>query len=382
MVRISDLVRGKTSTPASADDGRMDNMRLSNLTELIRLNTKTSPYISPESPEKLLTKPPEKPAEQPHENHLEKRPEQQLLPISDNLVTPGGKNLYLDAQNYLREARNRVLAGEPIGLEKPVGMIERMIAEPSLIDEMYGLTLAIEHGDDLEIASPVNSMIYCFKMGVRMGYTSLNLTEICLAALHHDIGMFLIPQVIIRKEGKLNAADLAEIRKHPEIGRDLSRSYDLTYPNVSRAIYEHHERENGQGYPSGIKDEEISEYAKIIGICDSYEAMTHDRPHKKARAQYISVLQLAETKDVLFAPHIVKVFLDVMTLYPIGSYVRLNNKAIGVVVQTNQNNPFKPTVRIVTDGQGNRILDEHLINLAEDNILNIVAGISADEIPA
>jgi hypothetical protein len=98
--------------------------------------------------------------------------------------------------------------------------------------------------------------------------------------------------------------------------------------------------------------------------------------------QYVSVMQLAETKDALFAPHIVKIFLDVMTLYPIGSYVRLNNKAIGVVIQTNQNNPIKPTVRIVTDGKGDRMLDEHLINLAEDNILNIVAGVPADQIPA
>jgi len=116
-------------------------------------------------------------------------------------------------------------------------------------------------------------------------------------------------------------------------------SHDLNYPNVGRAIYEHHERENGQGYPSGLKGDEISEYAKIIGICDSYEAMTHDRPHKKAAAQYSSVLQLAGSKDLLFSPNIVKIFLDEITLYPIGSYVRLNNKALCIVVGTNPNNP-------------------------------------------
>jgi hypothetical protein len=83
----------------------------------------------------------------------------------------------------------------------------------------------------------------------------------------------------------------------------------------------------------------------------------------------------------LFAPHIVKVFLDELTMYPVGSYVRLNNKAVGVVVGTNRSNPFKPTVRIVSDGQGNRILDDRLINLADNAILNIVSGISAEEVP-
>ncbi len=122
-----------------------------------------------------------------------------------------------------------------------------------------------------------------------------------------------------------------------------------------------------QGYPSGLKGDEISEYAKIIGICDSYEAMTHDRPHKKAAAQYLSVLQLAGSQRYAFAPHIVKMFLDEITLYPIGSYVRLNNKAIGVVVETNPNNPLKPTVRIVVDGHGKKAMEEKLINLAENS---------------
>ena len=118
-----------------------------------------------------------------------------------------------------------------------------------------------------------------------------------------------------------------------------------------------------------------------MALADTYEAMTHDRPHKKAAAQYLSVLQLASAKDQLFAPHIVKVFLDEITLYPIGSYVRLNNKAVGMVVQTNPSNPFKPTVRILADGQGNKIAKELLIDLTEDHILNIVAGITANEIP-
>ncbi len=99
-------------------------------------------------------------------------------------------------------------------------------------------------------------------------------------------------------------------------------------------------------------------------------------------AQYTSVLELAETKNMFFAPYIVKIFLDELTMYPVGSYVQLNNKAIGVVVETNRGNPFRPTIRIVADGQGNRIQDERLIDLADSTVLNIVAGITAEEVPA
>ncbi|MHB8910154.1 MAG: HD-GYP domain-containing protein [Syntrophales bacterium] len=346
-------------------------------------NTAT-PAIVPDIPpaRRAIPEPsPVQPPPEPRDDSAAHSPEQHASsPLFDDHFSAGSRRLYLAAQDYLRELRANLLTGKEITLDRPLAIISQMITEPSLLDEMYQLTLAFQRSDDMCIASPINSMIYSSKIGIRMGYTPAKLSEICLAALHHDIGMFLIPETILKKEGRLTGSEVAIMKKHTETGRDVLTA--LGYPNVGRAIHEHHERENGQGYPCGLKGEQISEYAKIIGICDSYEAMTHDRPHKKAAAQYISVLQLAGSKDMLFSPHIVKIFLDEITLYPIGSYVRLNNKAIGVVVETNPGNPLKPTIQIVVDGHGRKATEKKLINLAENSILTIVAGVSADELPA
>lgn len=385
MVRISDLVRGKSPTPSSAGDGRADSTRLSNLNQLIHSNLQVPPEAPSEKPmvpahEQSREPEPEQRPQNSPEPPQERRIEEPSSPSPAHLATPDAPQIYLHAQDYLREVKDRLRAGQPLPLEKPLELLEPMIADSSLLDALYQLTLSLGHKKDLDIASPVNCMVYCVKIGGRMGYTPQNLREISLAALHHDIGMFLIPEAILQKEGQLSAAELTLIKKHTEIAKDLTTPYDATYRNVSRAIYEHHERENGKGYPRGLKGDETSEYAKIIGICDSYEAMIHHRPHKKAAAPYLSVLQLAGTKDQLFAPHIMKFFLAEITLYPTGTYVRLNNKAIGVVVQTNPNNPFKPIVRIVKDGQGNRIPNEQLVNLAADNILNIVSGVATDDV--
>jgi len=367
MVRISDLVRGKTPAPASKNDDRNDTMRLSSIPVLGNGEArKTAPQTASEGA--------------PERRAPDVAPEQHESPLFDSRYSSRSRDIYLAARDHLQESRENLRKGRAIDLRLPLALIDQIIAEPTVIDEMYQLTLAFEHGGDMCIAAPLNSMIYSYKIGMRMGYTPPMLGEICLAALHHDIGMFLIPEGIIRKDGKLSETEFAAMKKHTETGRDLFIA--LGHPNVGRVIYEHHERENGQGYPLGLKGESISECAKIIGLCDSYEAMTHDRPHKKAEAQYISVLQLAGSKDLLFAPHIVKIFLDEITLYPIGSYVRLNNKAIGLVVQTNPGNPMKPTVRIVVDGHGRRTTEEKLIDLAGNSILTIAAGISADELPA
>ncbi len=367
VMRTSDLVRGKLSTPASAPNGLGDPTPPAEPPAKVEAPAvEAVPAISMDEPVPQIS--------------VEPAAETQM-PVDEMPSMARGQALYNSAVNYLQELSERLkTAGMPSHLEQPLRIIREMIAEPALVDEMYRFTLLFGHDDDYEIASPVNNMIYCYKIGLRMGYEPFNLTEICLAALHHDIGMLLIPQSILGKTGELTSSELAEIRRHTATGRDLLRPFDRTYPNLSRAVYEHHERESGQGYPQGLKGDRISEYAKIVGICDSYEAMTHNRPHRKGAAQYLSVLELAETKSVYFAPHIVKVFLDELTMYPVGSYVRLNNNAVGVVVGTNRSNPFKPTVRIVADGQGNRVSDEKLIDLSENAILNIVTGISAEAV--
>jgi HD-GYP domain-containing protein (c-di-GMP phosphodiesterase class II) len=80
--------------------------------------------------------------------------------------------------------------------------------------------------------------------------------------------------------------------------------------------YEHHERENGQGYPRGIKGDEICEYAKITGIVDTYEAMTHNRAHRKAIIQNVSIRELILSKNLMFSPKIIKAFIKEISLYP------------------------------------------------------------------
>ena len=389
MVRISDLVKEGIKAPEK-DEGA-EEVRIKNLAELARLGLEANPLADvvrwPSTERRDENVPEQQPQSTtaflaPPESSADDSSASQAASMAGRNSTPPGKQIYLDAQDYLREAQGLVRSGKQISSERPLHLVERVIAEPSLIDEMYALTLVFGHGNDLLIAHAVNNMIYALKIAIRLGYSSARLTGIALAALLHDVGLFLTPESVLQKKEKLTDAELAEIQNHSRIGRDLLQGFDSIDPHISRAVYEHHEREGGQGYPEGIANGDICEYAQIIGICDSYEAMTHDRPYKKSMEQYVAVLKLAESKDHYFNLKIVKVFLDEITLYPIGSHVRLNNGAIGEVVWTNPANPFKPKVRIVVDGQGRRILDEDLCDLSVTNILNIVTGVSADEASA
>jgi len=301
---------------------------------------------------------------------------QEPTPLDQNKAE--AENSYRAFQIFIAEVKKTVVNNEKVQFENALIPIRKLIDTQQMLEWIYPLTVAsIVNVEDYLILHSVNVMVYALKMGRHMGYSQKNLTELALAALLHDVGLFMIPENITSKKGFLTESELVLIKRHPDMGKNLLYAFKDDCPWLLRAVYEHHERENGQGYPEGIKGDEISEYAKIIGMCDSYEAMTHNRPHKKAIMQFVSVRELVETKN--FSSKILKSFLDEISLYPIGSHVKLNNKSIGRVITTNADQPLKPVISLLFDGNGNRIMGERIINLKENPILVISGGVEEDE---
>jgi len=223
-------------------------------------------------------------------------------------------------------------------------------------------------------------LIYALKIGQGLGYSREQLFELGLSAFLYDVGIFKIPERITKKEGKLTNSEVAIIRKHPEIGRAILSPFKKDYPWLPRVAYEHHERENGQGYPRGLKGEQICEYAKIVGIVDTYEAMIHNRPHRKAITEYVSIRELIFSKSLLFSSEVIKAFIKEISIYPTGSYVSLNNRATGMVIATNEDNPMKPVIKLLFDGKGNVMGKDRIINLSDNPLLHITDSVSEEEI--
>lgn len=288
------------------------------------------------------------------------------------------RKTYVTVQEYLEGVRRRVARHMDFDLEPAVDFLYRIIGTPELVTKLYRFTSEYGHEEDFTISHSINTMILSLKVGQGMGCSKDRLFELGLAALFHDVGMFLIPDDILRKPDRLTQEESEAVRKHPEMGRDILSVRDGSFPWLSEVVYQHHEREEGQGYPRGLRGDRIHEYAKIIGIVDAYEAMTHNRPHRRA----ISVRELIESKNQQFAPRIIKVFLEQISLYPIGSYVKLNNKSVGKVIDTNDHQPMRPVVNVLYDSQGNRMKVDQIVNLKDNSLLWVVGNVSEAELPA
>ena len=292
------------------------------------------------------------------------------------------RRIYVAAKQYMAHVRSQVKKGESFQLESALIYINTVLqSSQDMAAQIYQLTVDYEQESDYYLSSPINVLVYGLKIAQRMGYEKSKLIEFGLAALLHDIGMFRIPDNILNKAGRLSSGEIDLIKGHPGLAVEILSPFAAKYPKAIKAIYEHQERANGQGYPRGLKGDEICDFAQIIGICDSYEAMTHHRPHKKPQLQANSIKELISSKSNLFEPRITKMFLDEISIYPIGSYVRLNNRNIGRVVATNKTNPMKPVVNLIFDEKGIKMDPSRTIDLLNHPVLNIEDSVSVEDLP-
>src|SRR5690242_19965317 len=130
------------------------------------------------------------------------------------------------------------------------------------------------------ISNMVNVSILATKLGMGIGYQREALIGLALAGLLHDVGMLQLSESLLSNPGKLSEEERAQIRQHPEIGFQMLSKLGAQYAWLAQVAWQEHERWNGQGYPRGLKGDQIHEYARIIGIVDIFDALVSPRPYR------------------------------------------------------------------------------------------------------
>lgn len=211
----------------------------------------------------------------------------------------------------------------------------------------------------------LNVCIYTTMLGMVNGYSKDEIMAIGLGALLHDIGKTQINQSFITKPGALTAEEFEEIKKHTEIGFKLLKD-EPNMPLLSaHCAFQHHEREDGSGYPRGIKGNEIHDYAKWIAVADSYDAMTTHRAHRLAMLPHQAMEVLFSGVGTLYEQRKVALFRDNVAIYPLGITVVLSTGEKGVVVRINPAIPQRPVIRILEDPDGQPVSQPYEVDLSE-----------------
>ena len=172
--------------------------------------------------------------------------------------------------------------------------------EKSLDEKKYETEEHVERIGDLALL-----------IGKDLNLSKDKLNDLIMLAALHDIGKIAVADSIILKPGKLSPQEWEMVKKHPEVGYRIAKS-SVNLAAIADAILTHHENWDGSGYPEGIKGSQIPLISRIISIVDSYDAMTNDRPYRKALTRESAVAELRRCSGIKYDPKLVEVFLKIV----------------------------------------------------------------------
>lgn len=277
------------------------------------------------------------------------------------------------------EVRDTVAGGEVIS-PSPILADLHYVVEHDLEEELY--THAMSAPDDYEevFIHSVEVTFASLLVGRGMGYDTKRLLELGLAAFLENVGMYTIPGLILQKQTKLDESEIDQIRQHPERSYQILSQMGEKYRWLAEAALQVHERADGTGYPKGLRGGEITELASIVGLVDTYIAMIRKRPYREKFLEADAVKFILKEAKPQFPARVLKAFLNQISLFPLNTYVRLNNKSVGRVIATEKNQPLRPTVELAFDGMGNRLEKGEIVRLSDNPLLYVLETLDEREL--
>jgi HD-GYP domain-containing protein (c-di-GMP phosphodiesterase class II) len=235
-------------------------------------------------------------------------------------------------------------------------------------------TYLAEHG--------VNVAIYAAMFGSRIKMPEQELQQFVLGCLYIDIGMVALPLSFFSKDTRPNPEELRMIRAHPLRGYQILVQDNGFPKEVGLVALEHHERISGQGYPRKLLANQLSAFGSIAAIVDTYEAMTRHRSYREEFGSHEAMRTVMTLGQANFDRQYLTTFLREFGMYPVGTYVRLNNDAIAQVIAEAFSSPLKPDVKIIFDEFGDHVLRNEVVCLVREDDLKIVRALNKNETQA
>lgn len=206
--------------------------------------------------------------------------------------------------------------------------------------------IALQNYDDYTYKHCLRVSMLAASVCAELGLGSEETKEVVIAGLLHDIGKSNIDHDIIIKPGKLTNEEFEEVKRHPHIGYNILKNSGEYNANIMSGVLFHQEKFDGSGYPTGLAGEKIPLIARILTVCDVFDALTSNRPYRQPWS-------VAETEEYMlggcdqhFDIEVTKAFLRAFNPYPIGTMVLLSDGRHGLVIKHNEN-VLRPVVRIM-----------------------------------
>lgn len=288
--------------------------------------------------------------------------------------------LYEEAHAYVAGTLESVRTGSEPDVDGG-----RLLAERMHTDLLRGNSLinrSLEPHDSYDLASHcVNVAVLGGKIALGMVSGVEDAVEVLHAGLLHDIGMARLPVEMLRNPGTWSEREQEALRQHPVYGAEIVERCAPRAEWLRRAVLQEHERTRGQGYPYGLLERDIDPIARILGVADVFEALSHPRTYRSPFTALQALERVVGMQEEYFSPQVVSALVNEISAFPLDSYVQINTGEIGRVIATDPGNILRPRVELVWDSGWNRIEEASTLDLATRPDLTVARALLDSELP-
>lgn len=252
-------------------------------------------------------------------------------------------------------------------------IVDEIIANNDIMVNMIDLKTF----DDYTFYHSVNVAVLSVLVGCSFNFNRQQLKNLGLSATLHDIGKVFIPKEILNKKDKLTEYEYNIVKTHPVEGYNHVKENCRVPPVTYVGILQHHERFDGSGYPMSLKGKKISLFGRIISVADVFDALTSNRPYRKAMSPSEAIEFIMGGGGTYFDPDVIIPFTEKIAPYPVGTSVRLSNGCVAIVVKNYRDCPVRPVIKVIKEG--NEMVKPYFLDLKNDKNTIDITIIGFDE---
>lgn len=264
-----------------------------------------------------------------------------------------------------KELLNRIKLGKKPMITEISDIMKDVMKQVTKSNNILGKLRQLERQDSYIFEHSIKVSMLATMLGKWMNYSEKDIKQLGYTGVLHDIGKLKITDDIIKKAGTLTSKEFEIIKKHPIYGYNILQDTIGISKSVTLGVLQHHEREDGSGYPFGLKSEKIHEFAQIIAICDIFNAMITDKVYKNRQSPFKAAEFIERSSFNKLNPRIARIFIDNISKFYVGNIVKLNTGEIGEIILVNKNSPTKPVVKV-----GDKFID--LLKEKNIEILDVI----------
>lgn len=295
---------------------------------------------------------------------------------------PRARSAFDNASQIVERLFEDIVSGRELSVDHVEQAVRPLVASVLRSADAFFLIQGLRQRDDYSYSHAISCSALGAAFGRHMGFDEETIFSLAAGGLLMDVGKTRLPESLLQYQGSLSPGEVDVVRSHVWQGLEIIAASDITNQDVLDIVRTHHERHDGSGYPGGLAGNVIPITGRMLGIIDTYDAMSSARPYRAAISRHQALRQIYAARNRLFHAEMIEQFQVCLGVYPTGSLVELSTGEVAIVMAQNQVRRLRPRVAILSTPGRQPLTDFRqvdLMALGDKDAIDIVRSLAVGD---